>query len=275
MSYKTILVHADRSKRSAVCIEVAIRMATQHDAHLIALYAQEPFVFPGYLIQAGQEVSEVQRKAAAEAMALTKADFNNQASSMGFKNTEWRSIIDFPVDALAMQARYADLVVVGQREPSDNSNIPKDFPAQLVLAAGRPALIIPYAGSFLSIGRRILVAWNASREATRAITDALPLLKRADSVNLITLSPKHGTQGDIPVDDIVRYLECHSVHVELSAEHADNIDVGNALLSRVTDLSADLLVMGGYGHSRLRELVLGGATRVILESMTVPVLMSH
>jgi nucleotide-binding universal stress UspA family protein len=275
MSYKTILVHADRGNRSAVSIEIAIRMAKQYDAHLIALYTQEPFVLPGYLMQAGLEISEAQNKAAAEEMASAKMAYNNQASSMGFKNTEWRSTVDYPVNAVAMLAQYADLVITGQRDPSDKPKIINDFPAQLVLAAGRPVLILPYSGSFLSIGSRILVAWNASREATRAITDALPLLKRADSVNLITISSKRGTHGDIPVDDIVRYLARHDVNVEVSTEHVADIDVGCTLLSRAADLSADLLVMGGYGHSRLREWVLGGATRLILDSMTVPVLMSH
>lgn len=275
MNYKTILVHADCGKRTAVCIEVAIRMAMQHEAHLVALYTQEPFVIPAYLMQAGQEIGKAQKKFAAEEMTMTKAVYSNQASSMGFKNTEWRYTLGFPVDAVAMQARYADLVVVGQTDSSDKSNVTKDFTAQLVLAAGRPVLILPYAGSFLNIGNRILVAWNASREATRAITDALPLLKRADSVNLIALSAKHDAQGHIPVDEIVLYLARHGVHVEVSKNHVTDIDAGNAILSCAADLGSDLLVMGGYGRSRLREWVLGGATRTILESMTVPVLMSH
>ncbi|MCW8859059.1 MAG: universal stress protein [Deltaproteobacteria bacterium] len=269
------MVHTDHDKRCAVRIEAAIRMAKQHDAHLIALYTQTPFVLPGYLMQAGQKIDEAQQKAAAEAMAMAKAVYNNQVSSMGFKNTEWRSTINFPVDALTMQARYADLVVVGQRDQSENSDINKDIPAQLVLAACRPVLILPYIGSFLSIGRRILVAWNASREATRAITDALPLLKRADSVNLIALCPKHDSRELIPVDDIVHYLARHGVMVEVLSDHVADSDVGNVLLSRSAELNADLLIMGGYGHSRLREWVLGGATRTMLDSMTLPVLMSH
>jgi hypothetical protein len=105
MNYKTILVHVDCGKRTAVCIEVAILMAIQHEAHLVALYTQEPFVIPAYLTQAGQEIGEAQKKFAAEKMARTKAVFNNQASSMGFKNTEWRSTINFPVVAVAKQAR--------------------------------------------------------------------------------------------------------------------------------------------------------------------------
>ena len=275
MGYKTILVHADHSKQSEVYTEAAIHLAKQLGAHLVALYVQDPFYIPGYLLQAGQEISETQKKFAAEELARTKAVFENQASNIDFNNAEWRSTIDQPVEAVARRARYADLVVVGQRDPADESAMAKDFPAQLVLAAGRPVLILPYTGSFLNIGSRILIAWNGSREAARAITDALPLLKTADKVHLMAIYPKHSGLGDIPVDDIVQYLVRHSIQVEVSTDHVANIDVGNALLSRAADLSADLLVMGGYGHSRLREWVLGGATRLIVESMTVPVLMSH
>jgi len=275
MSYKTILVRADCGKRTDVCIEVAIRMAMQHDAHLIALYTQEPFVIPAYLIQAGQEVIKAQKKFADDETARIKSVYKNKTLSMGFKNTEWLYTLGFSADILVQQARYADLVVVGQADSSDKSNANKDFNAQLVLAAGRPILILPYAGSFLNIGSRILIAWNASREATRAITDTLPLLKRADSVNLIALSPKHDAQGHIPIDDIVLYLARHGVNVEVSKDHVTDIDAGNAILSCAADFGSDLLVMGGYGRSRLREWVLGGATRTILESMTVPVLMSH
>lgn len=275
MSYKTILVHTDHSRHCEVRIEVAIRMAKQYGAHLIALYTEAPFVLPGYLIEASQEIVEAHRKAAEEAIAEARAVYKSKVSSIGYKDTEWRSTINHPVDAVRMQARYTDLVVVGQENPFDESNRNKGIPAQLVLVACRPVLVIPYAGSFLSIGRRILVAWNASCEATRAITNALPMLKRADSVTLMALSPKHEHQEEIFVTDIVHYLDRHGIKIEVLTDQVPDIDVGNALLSRAADLSADLLVMGGYGHSRLREWVLGGATQTILDSMTIPVLMSH
>jgi len=275
MSYKTILVHADHDNRCAVRVEAAIHLAKQHDAHLTALYAHAPFVLPGYLMQVEKEIGAVQQKKSAESMARARASFNNLVSSMGFNNAEWLPMVKSPVDALTMQARYADLVVVGQKNPSEDSNMAKGIPAQLVLAICRPVLMVPYTGSFLSIGHRVLVAWNESREAARAITDALPLLKRADSVTLMALSRKHGAHGDIVVTDIVQYLGRHGIKVEVLSDHAADVDVGNVLLSRAADLSADLLIMGGYGHSRLREWVLGGATRTILDTMTIPVLMSH
>ena len=275
MSYKTILVHIDPGKRCATRVEVAIRLAIQHDAHLVALYALAPFVLPGFVVQVSPEMIEAQKKDAAEKMVRAEADFTKQLSTLDFNNAEWRTTIDDPVHAVSMHARYADMVVIGQSDPSDNTGIAEDFPARLVLAAGRPVLILPYAGSFPTMGNRILVAWKASREATRAITDAIPLLRLADNVNVMATYPKHGEHVSVSVDDIALYLVRHGVHVDVKTDHIADIDVGNEMLSRAADLSADLIVMGGYGHSRLQEWVLGGATRTILESMTVPVLMSH
>jgi nucleotide-binding universal stress UspA family protein len=188
---------------------------------------------------------------------------------------EWRSAVEDLVDAMTLHARYADLVVIGQTDASENSHVPADFPERLVLAGGRPVLILPAVGSFATIGKRILVAWNPSREATRAVTDAIPLLQRADNVHVMAVNPKAGEHGSVPGADIGLYLARHGVRVEIKADHGAEIDVGNELLSRAADLDADLIVMGGYGHSRLKEWVLGGATRTILESMTAPVLMSH
>ena len=150
-----------------------------------------------------------------------------------------------------------------------------DFPERLVLAAGRPVLILPNTGDFPSIGKHILVAWNASQEATRAISNAIPFLRSADRVCIMAVNSKTGTRDSTQSENMVRYLERLGIRAEAKDCHGVEIDVGNELLSRAADLSADLIVMGCYGHSRLREWVLGGATRTILESMTVPVLMSH
>ncbi len=275
MSYKTILVQIDSDKRCVARVEIAIRLAKQQDAHLVALYAQAPFVLPGYLVHVGPEVIEAQKKAAAEEMARAEADFSKQALTLGLNNAEWRTAIDYPVEAVLTQAQYADLVVVGQNDPGFNAIIAENLPARLVPAAGRPLLIVPYAGDFPILGSRILVAWNGSREAARVITDALPLLKLADKVNVMAIQPKHDENASLSVNNLIPYLARQGVHVEVTTEHVADIDVGNELLTRAADLGADLLVMGGYGHSRLREWVLGGATRTILESMTVPVLMSH
>lgn len=276
MSYKTILVHIDASKRCLVRVDIAIRLAQQQEAHLVALNAIAPFEAPGYVMaEMGPEIIEAQRSVAANELARTEAEFNQQASAAGLRNVEWRSAIDDPVDAMTLHARYADLVVVGQTHASENWQVPADFPERLVLSAGRPVLILPYVGRFATIGNRILIAWKPSREATRAVTDAIPLLQRADNVHVMAMNPKAGEYGTVPGADIGLYLARHGVRVDVKTDYGAEIDVGNGLLSRAAELDADLIVMGGYGHSRLKEWVLGGATRTILESMTVPVLMSH
>lgn len=276
MSYKTILVHIDPGKRCALRVDVAIRLAQQHNAHLVALHAIAPFEPPGYVLaEMGPAIIEAQKHASAADLARTEAEFTKQTTKAGIRNAEWRAAIDDPVEAMTLHARYADLVVIGQFDASEGSNMAADFPERLVLAAGRPVLILPCVGNFPTIGKRILVAWSGTREATRAVTDAIPLLQRADKVHVMAVNPKQGEHGNVPGADIGLYLARHDVRVEVKADQGAEIDVGNELLSRAADLDVDLIVMGGYGHSRLKEWVLGGATRTILESMTAPVLMSH
>ncbi len=276
MGYKTILVHIDPGKRCGVRVDVAIRLAQSHDAHLVALHAIPPFEPPGYVMaEMGPAILEAQKHAAAAEMARTEAEFNKQTEAAGFSNFEWRTAIDDPADAMTLHARYADLVVIGQSDAANSAQISGDFPERLVLSAGRPILILPSAGSIPSVGKRILVAWNPSREATRAVTDSIPLLRLATTVHVMAVNPKHGEHGSVPGADIGLYLARHGVRVEVKSDHGAEIDIGNELLSRAADLDADLIVMGGYGHSRLQEWVLGGATRTILASMTAPVLMSH
>lgn len=276
MSYKTILVHIDPGKRCAVRVDVAIRLAQQHDAHLVALNAIVPFEPPGYVLaEMGTAIIDSHKHAAAAELARTETEFNKHVSASGFSNVEWRSTVDDPAAAMTLHARYADLVVIGQSDPTESTQIPADFPERLMLDAGRPVLILPSVGRFPKIGKKILVAWNGSRESTRAVTDAIPFMRLAETVHVMAVNPRRGDHGSVPGADIGLYLARHGVRVEVKMDHGAEIDIGNELLSRAADLDADLIVMGGYGHSRLTEWVLGGATRTILESMTAPVLMSH
>src|SRR5690606_8100412 len=185
---------------------------------------------------------------------------------------EWRVMDGDPVDAMTLCTRYADIAVVGQANP-DEPGINARMVPELLLAAGRPILVVPYVGTYTSFGRRIMVAWNGNREATRAVHDALPLLKKAEQVIVFCVNPSDDQH--IPGSDMALHLSRHGVNAEPRHVVAPDIGVGDALLSAAADHAVDVLVMGGYGRSRLRELVLGGATRQILQSMTVPVLLSH
>jgi nucleotide-binding universal stress UspA family protein len=178
----------------------------------------------------------------------------------------------------ALHARYVDLTILGQLDPDrGDAELIRPRPEQVTLASGRPILVVPYAGHFATVGRRVLIGWNATREATRAVNDAMPLLIEADVVTVLTIDAREGPDGhgELPGADISLHLARHGVKATVERTVSAGISAGDVLLSRAADLGADLLVIGAYGHSRVRELLLGGATRSILQSMTLPVLMSH
>jgi len=276
MAYKTIIVHIDPGKNSEKRLEAAINLAREYDAYLVGLYVFSTYIPPGYIMaHMGGEIQAAQNKIAVESMSRAEEAFRKQTSAAGLDNIEWQTAYDDPVHVLSSHSQYADLVVIGQSDASDDSGVAMDLPERLVLTAGRPVLILPKTGDFPSIGKRILVAWNASQEATRAVANAIPFLKAADSVFVMAVKSKTSKSDNFRSENMVRYLERLGIRAELKDIHGTNVDVGNELLSSASDLSADLIVMGGYGHSRLREWVLGGATRTILDAMTIPVLMSH
>jgi len=279
LSYKSILVQVDHTDANATRVDAAIALAVRHEAHLTGLYLMvEP---SGASFARGYLPQEFLAIAAAQAAALAN-DKLAQFSAAAERNLvpfETRIDQGFDVelpDIFGMHARYADLVVVGQDDPDDPAR-GRHLPEQLVLASGRPVLLIPYIGAGATMGERVVVAWDASREAARAVSDAMPILERASSVVVVSINPKQRDfgHGEMPGADIALHLSRHGIKVEVQRIENREMDVGNALLSHLAGESADLLIMGGYGHSRLREIVLGGATRTVLGDMTVPVLMSH
>ena len=279
MEYKTILVHLDNGPRSATRLELALNCAQTFDAHLVGQFALSSPRYPSYaLAEAGATVEEAARRVRAAAAKKAEDAFMAAVNRAGRGEIEWRPSEDDALESTRLSARYADLVVVGQYDPNakfDPGTTP-DFVEELVLSAGRPVLMIPYAGNFKTLGKRVLVAWNSSRESARAVQDALPFLKKADAVQVVVFNPREGPEhGDVPGADIGLKLARHGVRVQVAQQHAEGLDIGSQILSRAADVDADLIVMGAYGHSRLRELVLGGATRTLIEAMTAPVLMSH
>lgn len=155
MSYKTILVHIDPGQRCSARVDVAIRLALQHDAHLVALHAIAPFEPPGYVLaEMGPAIVDAQKAVAANELARSEAEFNRQVSAAGLRNVEWRSALDDLVETMTLHARYADLAVIGQTDAAQSAHVPASFPERLVLAAGRPVLILPAVGSFPTIGKR-------------------------------------------------------------------------------------------------------------------------
>ncbi|MBF0356312.1 MAG: universal stress protein [Alphaproteobacteria bacterium] len=278
MPYKDILVHVDGSKSCASRIELAASMARAQNAHLIGLFiASNPEVPEFVQAMMGQQVQDVQAKYLKEATAAAQTLFEGIAKSAGVA-MEWRAVEGHPVEQLSLHGRYADLVVVGQRDTSSGAEAASiDIADELVFELGRPVMVVPYTGNFKKVGERIMVAWNASRESTRAVGDTVPVLRDAKQVIVLAINPKGGRNGHgaVPGADIAQHLARHGAKAEAQHVFAEDVDVGNMLLSRAADENVDLIVMGCYGRSRLREMVLGGATRHILKHMTVPVIMSH
>lgn len=276
MSYKTILVQVDHSPHCEARVRAAAAIALAQQAHLTgaAMSGLASVAYEDNNADLGTALVVAQLATLREHADTALARFETIASGMGVASFERRMVNDEPESAMAQQARYADLVVVSQPDPQDAcSRLHPGLPAYVMLASGRPLLVVPHSGSFARIGARVLLAWDASLEASRAVAAALPLLRRADQVTVAIFNPgpAHGEQ---PGADIALYLARHAVKVDVAALHT-GIDVGEALLSLCAGRQCDLIVMGGYGHTRLRELVLGGVTKTMLRSMTVPVLMTH
>jgi nucleotide-binding universal stress UspA family protein len=283
MGYKDLLVVLDADPRIQDRILLATGIAERFGARLVGLYvaavAEPPGRFDYFnsvapLFGPLYRDTEEQIRAQAE---RTRLLFENIVSRHSL-SSEWRAAPGYPSEVAAVNGRYADLIILGQINPDDaRSPFVRPRPEEVALLAGRPVLVIPYAGTFANVGRKVLVGWDASREATRAVSDAMPLLAGASSVTVIAVDPKQSEDrhGEIPGADIALHLARHGVSAKIESASSGGIGIGNTLLARASELEADLLVMGAYGHSRVHEVLLGGATRTVLASMTLPVLMAH
>jgi nucleotide-binding universal stress UspA family protein len=279
VSYKSILVHIDYTERAYERMDVAIDLAQRFSAHLCALApAGNPMLpYTGGADALGNYAAEVMAELA-RLSEVSVERFREKAKTAGFGTFDARACDGDAVYALRSEALYADLIVVGQTDKAIPTPArPNDLPESLVLGTGRPVLIVPFVGRFAHVGRRVLLLWNESRESARAARDALPLLRTAQQVDVIAFDSKRGSTGVIEsgIGDIGNYLARHGVNVNVAREPSGKVEIGALALSRAADHGSDLIVMGGYGHTRLREWVLGGVSRSILEHMTVPVLMSH
>lgn len=278
MSYKTILVHLNHEPRARRLLDVAIDLARKFEAHLIALH-----VFPAYRLTPpiplpfGGEIAAQLRGAIKKEDEAIKAIFDEMTARQPFV-AEWRSITSErrdPAVAVIEQAHAADLVIASQADPNWQFSEILDFPDRLALAAGRPVIVVPNFGKHKGVPGNVTVAWTERRESARALADSLPLLKLADKVHVLAVH-EGGTSSSVPqTEDLEKALIRHGINTFVSKPIATEFTVGEEIRVRAMDQQADLLVMGCYGHSRMRELALGGVTRHILREMTMPVLFSH
>lgn len=280
MAYESILINADDEHRLPGVLGVASAIASDHSAHVTAICVlPRPVIVPGGMPGSSDVITfdQQRRDARGEAERMRRAF---EAATRGKPYaTEWKlddGLVGNDIDALIAQGRLADLIVAANaRHLSDGSH---SFLSteRLVIEVGRPVVLVPKGYVAHSVGDRILIAWNGSREATRAVFDALPLLRRAHHVKVLHVETagmsKISLSSCAAIAASLRRHGVRAIYEELALPRA--VD-GAALLSAAKAENADLLVMGGYGHWRFRELVLGGATRHVMRHMMVPVLMSH
>ncbi|MFN3400060.1 MAG: universal stress protein [Ferrovibrio sp.] len=275
MRYSDILLHLTNDHRTVEKIDAAFTLAKRFKASVTALYTM-PVPMPPYYMgeyvpaEFYQQIHEEMKISAARA----KAAFEDSVAKADLA-ARWVEAEQQPETAIRMMGRTYDLVVVGQPDP--DMSAPEDGlevePGDLAISLGRPVLTIPYIGRFATVGRKVAVAWNGSREASRAVHDALPLLKDASSVEILTVNPEPEVSASAAA--LAQHLLNYGIAARSNRVATTDIGDGDAMLSTLADTGADLLVMGVYGHSRLQELVLGGVSRTIIDSMTLPVLMSN
>lgn len=285
MRMRDLVVVLDGSARSDAVLGAAIGVARRLDAHLTGLCPLEMLVpadlglaLVGYpAIVALPETASRLESRARERAEIIEAGFRERLRRDDIRG-DWHLAVGDSERVVADRARATDLLVLGQHDPADpNATVARRLVEDALMTTGRPLLLIPFAGRFDTIGSNVLLGWNGSREAARAAHDALLLIKPdAEMTVLSIVSPGRGTTFEVPGAEIAGHLARHGLKVSVARTVAgDGVSDADLLLNYAADSGADLLVTGGYGHSRTRELALGGVTRTLLARMTLPVLMSH
>jgi nucleotide-binding universal stress UspA family protein len=273
MGLKHLIVHVDSSERSSERLKVAVKLATRHGARLTGLFAETSSL--GASVVARRSPQNM-----AKAMEEARARFEADAAAAGLSTDWWQveqgdygQVVGWTV----VCCRYGDVAIFGQHDPEHGSTLPHDLVDQVLLNSGRPLLVVPYVGSYEEVGRRVLVAWTGSRESARAVNDAIPFMQQAQEVTVVSL--QHPTAGPLPGTlppvDIAAHLRAHGIEAQYERILVDEIGAVDNVLNRAAESSADLTVLGGYGHSGFPFLQRSTTTRDILRTMTTPVLLSR
>lgn len=287
MALKDLLVYVDQTEVSLQRLRLAADLAIRHDGHLTALYARE------------WSRAQLDRRKAAElglisARGLITLDHDIEAEIAAAADrirailTELGRVRGLRAELLGVDgdaatvvpqyARYADLCILGQDVPDGPASVNYTFSEQLLFLTGRPVVFVPGGGAFASLGRHVAVAWNSSRPAARALSDALPLIERAEQTTVIMINPSgfidahRGPRGD----QIIEHLRRHGATVEaVRIEQVPHTEIAGRLQQEAQTRGADLLIAGAFGHPRLWEKILGGVTHELMANMSLPILMSH
>ena len=274
---KDVLVNLSLGERGGFAGEYAVSVAAVFEAHVAGIaFLYDPIIplsgagyIPADVIDTQERDNANSTKAAADHFARAAARTGVSAEPLTLSSSASGAGEQF-----SRLARRFDLSVVGQAEPETNA-IEEVIAEAALFDSGRPVIIVPYIQKAPLKLDRVMVCWDGGKTAARAVADAMPLLKRAGRVEVVIVADERGKEDEIAGADMGQHLARHNLNVEVKRITMGDIDVADVLLSHAADVAADVIVMGGYGHSRLREFVLGGVTRSILQSMTAPVFMSH
>jgi nucleotide-binding universal stress UspA family protein len=274
---KDIIANLSVSKNGSVVGNYATSVAAALQAHLTGIaFVYDPIVpfsDGGYIPAEVIEIQGTENEAAAEAAIKSFTAETNKAG-ISAEPLKMSASLAGAGDQFARMARRFDLAIVGQGEPQ-MSTMEQIIGETTLFEAGRPIIMVPYIQRGPFKIDNVMICWDGSRAAARAVADAIPILGQGSRIEIVIITNERGKQYDIEGPDIGQHLARHGFKVEVTRLPGGDIDVADALLSHTADSGADFIVMGGYGHSRLREFVLGGVTRSIFQSMTVPVLLSH
>jgi nucleotide-binding universal stress UspA family protein len=274
---KDIVVNLGVGEKASPAGDYAVSVAAAFDAHLAGIaFLYDPIVpvsGAGYIPAEVIETQERDNEAATKA-ALARFTAASDRAGVTAEPLTLSASFAGVGEQFGRIARRFDLSIVGQAEP-ETSGVEEIIAESALFESGRPVIIVPYIQKAPLKLERVMVCWDGSRAATRAIADAMPLLHRSGRVEVVIVTNERGKNDEIEGADMGAHLARHGLNVEVNRTALGDIDVADVILSHAADAGSDFIVMGGYGHSRLREFVLGGVTRSIMRTMTAPVLMSH
>ena len=270
--FASILAHFDLTPSSEARGRLAVQLAEEHGAHFIGAAAEQQLfeIYNDMTVNVSTSVSDEERARVDGDLHAARKRFDAVVEARN--DVEWRSCVTEPERFLVGQARAADLVVVGRCASYDVADDALGVrPGTVALECGRPVLVVPPEKDYLA-AHKVVVAWKDTREARRAVRDALPILKKANEVVVMTAAPAFRDAG---AEDVSIWLDRHGVRSRVSVHASEVEDVAADLINVADDIGADLIVSGAYGHSRTREWFFGGATRDLLETSKHCLFMSH
>jgi len=279
MDFKNLLIHLDHSSGCQNRLKTAFDLARTFDAELNGLFVVPDYVVPSYVeAQISVDlITDVTEKAIARAKEKL-AEYQKLADDSGV-SMKSQVVEGQVIPILREHSKYADLMLLGQDQPGDPDNSSYGLADALLFEGGCVCLVVPHSGKLAAPGKRVLLTWNASRESARALREAMPFLTRAESVVVLSSEPDDGNdniaRGHPHAQELSRFLESHGIDAISSGISDPDISASEAIIGQAADMNADLIVMGAYGHARLREIILGGVTRDLLKQSSVPLLLAH